>query len=65
MDAQAEAEFNGVIAACYRRNPALPIRTLDALHLASARVSGQTELVGTDKRLRDAARLLGFSLFSS
>ena len=63
MDAQAEAEFNGVIAACYRRNPPLPIRTLDALHLASARVSGQTELVGTDKRLRDAAKLLGFSLF--
>jgi hypothetical protein len=33
MDAPAEAEFNGVIAACYRRNPPLPIRTLDALHL--------------------------------
>jgi len=39
------------------------LRTLDVLHLASARVAGETELVATDQRMRDAARLLGFSLF--
>jgi len=41
----------------------LPIRTFDALHLASCRAEGQSEFVATDKRLRDAARLIGFSLF--
>jgi uncharacterized protein len=56
-------EFDQVMAACYRRTPSLPLRTLDALHVASARVAGQTELVATDKRLREAAKSLGFTLF--
>jgi len=51
------------MASCYRHAPPVPIRTLDALHLASSRAEGQTELVATDKRLRDAAKLLGLSLF--
>ncbi|HEU0008685.1 MAG TPA: type II toxin-antitoxin system VapC family toxin [Verrucomicrobiae bacterium] len=63
LDTRVEAEFNALMAACYRRSPALPIRTLDALHLASARVCGETEIVVADKRLRDAAILLGFSVF--
>lgn len=63
LDSRVEAEFNGLMATCYRRTPLLPLRTFDALHLASARVSGETEIVATDKRLRDAAKLLGFSLF--
>ena len=37
-------------------------RCAPALHLASARVSGETEIVATDKRLRDAAKLLGFAI---
>ena len=63
LDARVEAEFNVIMAACYRHTPPLPIRTFDALHLASARVSGETEIVATDKRLRDAAKLLGLALF--
>jgi predicted nucleic acid-binding protein len=63
MDARVEADFNVIMATCYRHAPPMPIRTLDALHLASSRADGQTELVATDKRLRDAAKLLGFSLF--
>jgi uncharacterized protein len=63
MDARGEADFNVIMATCYRHAPPMPIRTLDALHLASSRADGQTELVATDKRLRDAAKLLGFSLF--
>ena len=43
--------------------PPILLRTLDALHLASARVAGETEIVATDKRLREAAKLLGFALF--
>lgn len=60
---QVEAEFNQIVEVCYRRTPPLFIRTFDAIHLASARVAGETEIVVTDKRLRDAAGLLGFALF--
>jgi predicted nucleic acid-binding protein len=60
---QTEAEFNAIMARCYRHAPPIPIRTFDAIHLATARVAGETELVATDKRMRDAAKLLGFSLF--
>ena len=62
LDSRVEAEFNVLMATCYRRTPPLPIRTFDAVHLASARVSGETEIVATDKRLRDAAKLLGFAI---
>ena len=48
LDARVEAEFNVIMATCYRQVPPLPIRTFDALHLASARVSGETEIVATD-----------------
>jgi len=63
LDARVEAEFNGIMAICYRQTPPLLIRTLDALHLASARADNQTELVATDKRMRAAAKFLGLSLF--
>jgi uncharacterized protein len=62
-DTRVETEFNTIMATCYRHTPPLPIRTLDALHLASARADNQTELVATDKRMRDAAKLLGLSVF--
>jgi len=58
-----EREYGHVLSTCYQQTPPIPLRTLDALHLASARVAGETELVATDKRMRDAAKLLGFSLF--
>ena len=63
LDARVETDFNAIMATCYRHTPPLPIRTLDALHLASARADNQTELVATDKRMRDAAKLLGLSVF--
>jgi len=63
MDPQTEAEFNAIMARCYRHAPPIPIRTFDASHLAMARVAGETEVVTTDKRMRQAAKLLGFSLF--
>jgi len=63
MDAQEEVEFNAIMARCYRHAPPIPIRTFDAIHLATARVAGETEVVATDKRMRDAAKLLGFLLF--
>src|SRR5436305_9725625 len=63
IDTRVEAEFNIIMATCYRHAPPVPVRTFDGLHLASARADTQTELVVTDKRMRDAAILLGFSLF--
>jgi predicted nucleic acid-binding protein len=63
MDARVEAVLNTIMATCYRRTPPLPLRTLDAIHLTAAQVAGETELVATDRRLREAAKLLGFSLF--
>ena len=39
---------------CYQQAPRIPLRTLNALHLASARVAGETEFVATDNRMRDS-----------
>jgi predicted nucleic acid-binding protein len=63
LSADVERTYGQVLTACYQHSPMIPLRTLDAIHLASARADGQTELVATDKRIRDAAKLLGFSLF--
>ena len=63
LGADVEQEYGQVLIVCYQQSPAIPLRTLDALHLASARAAGETELVATDKRMRDAAKALGFSLF--
>ena len=56
-------EFARVLDLCAGQNPPLLIRTLDAIHLAFARMAGETEIVATDKRLRAAAIALGFTLF--
>ena len=46
-----------------RCHPAVPLRTLDAIHLATADLCHDFPLVTTDGRLRDAALLMGFSIF--
>ena len=43
----------------------VPLRTLDAIHLATADLRHDFPLVTTDVRLRDAATLMGFSVFPS
>jgi hypothetical protein len=60
---EMEREYGQVLTRCYGQTPTVPLRTLDALHLAAARVAGETEVVTTDKRMREAAKTLGFSLF--
>ena len=57
------AEFERVVEKCLSRKPPIFIRTLDALHLAAACEAAETEIVTTDKRLREAALLIGFTLF--
>ena len=63
LDANLEREYGAVLEQFYRPAPPVPLRTLDALHLAAARLAGVTEVVATDKRMREAARLLGYALF--
>lgn len=41
-----------------------PLRTLDALHLAIARESGATDFATADKTQAEAARQLGFTVYS-
>lgn len=56
-------EFHSIIERCYSRSPAICIRTNDALHLAAARRAGEMEIIATDKRLRETAEFLGFTIF--
>jgi predicted nucleic acid-binding protein len=55
-------EFDRIIQICYQATPAVPIRTLDGLLLASALVARTPELVSTDSRMRDAGALLGLRM---
>ncbi|MDP1586199.1 MAG: hypothetical protein Q8M07_00525, partial [Prosthecobacter sp.] len=43
--------------------PYLMLQDLWRTTLAAAKLAGETEIVATDKRLREAALLLGFSVF--
>ena len=44
-------------------HPRVPLRSLDAIHLATADLCHDFPLTTTDGRLRDAATLLGFKIF--
>lgn len=44
-------------------HPKVPLRTLDAIHLATAELCHDFPLVTTDSRLREAAAILGHELF--
>ena len=63
VDDSVRVEFENVVKRCFSQTPPIFIRTFDALHIAAAMVSGEKEIVATDRRLRDAATLLGFQLF--
>jgi hypothetical protein len=58
-----EQEFDDVLARCFQQRPLALVRTLDAIHLASAIAMKETEIIATDKRLRDAATFLGLTVF--
>lgn len=61
--ADIESEYGRVLSFCFQQNPPIFLRTLDAIHLASAKAASEKELVATDKRMREAASKLGFTLF--
>jgi predicted nucleic acid-binding protein len=47
-----------VAKACLDRTPPIPLRTLDGIHLATARLMRVSRIVTTDDRMRAAAILL-------
>lgn len=51
---------NHVLNQCH---PNVPLRTLDAIHVASADLCQQFPLVTTDRRMREAANKLGLPVF--
>jgi len=63
MDSAVVSKFEEIIEQCHGRVPPVLLRTLDAIHLATAAVSGESEIVATDTRLRQAALGLGFTVF--
>jgi predicted nucleic acid-binding protein len=46
-----------------RCHPNVPLRTLDAIHLATVDLCQDFPLATTDNRLRDASTLLGFKIY--
>jgi hypothetical protein len=57
-----EIEYAKVLRQCLLHTPPVLVRTNDALHLASARLAGEHELVSADGRQRAAASHLGFTV---
>jgi predicted nucleic acid-binding protein len=50
-----------IAATCYRHETPIHLRTLDAIHLATADAAGCHQLATADKRMREALPLLGLS----
>ncbi|MDB6136945.1 MAG: hypothetical protein JWO94_17 [Verrucomicrobiaceae bacterium] len=57
-----ENEYGKVLRRCLLHFPPVFIRTNDALHLAAARLMGETEFISADARQRAAAVHLGFTV---
>ncbi len=63
MDVQElEEEFERVLDTCWRQATPLRIRSLDAIHLATALMANETQFVTADVRQRAAAELLGLDV---
>jgi len=55
---EVQSQFEAVLKVCYAPQRPIRLRTLDALHLASALATRAKEIVCTDKRMREAAGAL-------
>lgn len=63
LDAALLKVFDAVIEDCMKRTLPIMLRTLDAIHLSTAKAFGETEIVTMDKHMRTAALFLGFTVF--
>ncbi len=62
LTSELETEYGNVLRECLLNTPPVFIRTNDAMHLASARLSGEIEFISADIRQRAAALHLGFTV---
>ena len=60
--AASEIEFGKVVDQCLSQSPPVFVRTNDALHLAAAKLAGETEFVTADARQAAAATLIGLTV---
>lgn len=56
---QVVERAGAVIEQCH---PTVPLRTLDALHVATAELHGGEEMCSSDQRVRDASVLVGLAV---
>jgi uncharacterized protein with PIN domain len=63
MSASVETRFRQLVLRLHRLNPPLVVRTLDAMHLATADLQGTDVLVATDTRVRKCAAAIGLKLY--
>lgn len=59
LDRRVVERASGVLEQCH---PRVPLRTLDALHVATAELHGGERVASSDQRVRDACELLGVPL---
>lgn len=62
LDGTTLRKAHQILESCH---PGVPLRTLDALHVAACDLSQDFPLCSTDRRMRDAARLLKIPVFPS
>ncbi len=60
LDGTSLRKAHHILESCH---PRVPLRTLDALHVAACDLSQDFPLCSTDRRMRDAAKLLGIPIF--
>ena len=63
MSAAVETRFQRIVAQLHGSNPPLVVRTLDAIHLATADLHSADTMVATDASLRRCAGALGLKLY--
>ncbi len=59
---QLERIFGSILDQCLSQTPPVFVRTNDALHLAAAKVAGETEFVTADARQTAAATVIGLTV---
>lgn len=63
LDSRVELHFRSLVLQLHRRQPPIVVRTLDAIHLATAHLLPADEVVTLDGHMRAGAAALGLKVF--
>ena len=63
ISAAVAERFEAIMEQSGEHTPAIWLRTLDGIHIATAADAAESEMVATDKRLREAASKFNFVLY--